>query len=140
MLSEGRTVSDIQDIDELIDKIEGWLTSIDVFGSGQGSFAKSLLTYLLSRNMIPSVSRKPKEVQIIKDFRVDRSGSRWLSYEERELKRLYQNKKVTTGYIARELGRSTKSLYSKARRLGVQRPKDALTEREVQKRFAQMSA
>lgn len=138
MLSSGKTIGDIRDIDELIDAIEAWLTSIDIFGSSQGSFAKSLLTYLLSRNMIPSVSKRPKEVQIIKDFRVDRTGSKWLKFEERELSRLYKNKKVTTGYIARELGRSKRSIYAKARRLGVKRPKDALTEREVQKRFAAM--
>lgn len=138
-MAEGKTINDIQDIDELIDSIEAWLTSIDVFGSQSGSFAKSLLTYLLSRNMIPTVSKKPKAVQIIKDFRVSRTGSKWLRSEERELKRLYQNKKVTTRYISRELGRSVSSLYSKTRRLGVKRPKDALTEREVKKRFAAMN-
>ena len=139
MLDKGKTINDIADIDELIDAIENWLTSIDVMGSAQGNFAKSLLTYLLSRSLIPSVSKKPKEVQIIKDFHVDRTGSKWLRFEERTLKRLYQNKKVSTPYIARELGRTVKSLYSKSRRLGVKRPKDALTEREVKKRFAAMS-
>lgn len=139
MLTEGKSINDIADIDELIDRIENWLESIDVFGSQAGNFGKSLLTHLLSQSMIPRVSRKPKAVQIIKDFRVSRTGSKWLKTEERELERLYQNKKVTSGYISRELGRSVKSLYSKARRLGVQRPKDALTEREVKKRFAAMN-
>lgn len=137
MIAEGKTIQDIADVDELIDKIESWLLSIDIQGSQQGNFAKSLLTYLLARNMIPRKS--PKEIQIIKGFRVDRTGSKWISYEERLLRKLYRNPKVTTGYIARELGRTKTSLYSKARRLGIKRPKDALTERDVQKRFAAMN-
>jgi len=138
MLTEGKSICDIKDLNELIDKIEGWLSSIDVYGSGQGAFAKSLLTYLLSRNMIPTMSSSQKDVQIIKDFRVDRTGSSWLKFEERELIRLYENPRVTSGYISRELGRTKSSLYSKARRLGIRRPKNALTERDVQKKFAQM--
>lgn len=139
VMSEGKTISQLTDIDELVDKVEAWLSSIDVYGSHAGAFAKSLLTHLLSRNLIPTKEKRDKVVQIVRDFRVDRTGSKWLKFEERELRRLYRNKKVTTGYIARELGRTKKSLYSKARRLGVKRPPDALTEREVKKRFAQMN-
>jgi hypothetical protein len=125
MFSEGISVDKIDNIDELIDKIEAWLQSIDVYGHSQGNFAKSLLTYLLSRNMIPSVSSRPKEVQIIQSFRVNRSGSKWLSSEERVLARLWVNPNVSTGYITRELARTKSSLYSKARKLGVKRPKNA---------------
>lgn len=139
MLTEGKSINDVADIDELIDKMEKWLESIDIYGSAQGNFAKSLLTYLLSRSMIPSKSKTPKEIEIIRGFRVDRSGAKWLGYEERTLERLYKNPKVSTPYIARELGRSTRSLYSKARRLGVKRPKDAMTEQKANKMFAQMN-
>jgi len=139
MLTEGKSINDIEDIDELIDTLEKWLESIDVYGSTQGNFAKSLLTYLLSRSMIPSVSKRPKEVEIIRGFRVDRTGSKWIGFEERTLERLYKNPKVSVPYIARELGRTKSSLYSKARRLGVKRPKDAMTEQKANKMFAQMN-
>lgn len=139
MLTEGKSINDVADIDELIDKMEKWLESIDIYGSAQGNFAKSLLTYLLSRSMIPQSSKTPKEIEIIRGFRVDRSGSKWLKFEERTLERLWANKKVSSNYIARELGRTRNSLYSKARRLGVKRPKDAMTEQKANKMFAQMS-
>ena len=138
-MNEGQTINDLENIDELIDKIESWLESIDVYGSQQGGFAKSLLTYLLSRSMIPSTRKQPKEIEIIKGFRVNRTGSKWLRYEERTLKRLYANERVSTKYIARELGRTTRSLYNKARRLGIKRPKGAMTEQKANRMFAQMN-
>ena len=88
--------------------------------------------------MIPSVAKKPKEIEIISSFRVNRTGSRWLGFEERTLERLYKSNRVTTRYISRELGRSVSSIYSKTRRLGVKRPKDALTEQKANKMFAAM--
>lgn len=127
-VSHGETISQIRDIDELIERLEEWLNSIDVRGSAQGRFAKALLSNLLSRNLIPT--KRPKEIDIIRDFLVDRSGRKWLKTEEAHLERMYKNPKVTTGYIARELGRSKRSLYAKARKIGVRRPKNALTERK----------
>lgn len=77
---------------------------------------------------------RAKEIEIVKDFLVQRTGRKWLETEQVHLSRLYQNPKVTVGYIARELGRSKPSIYSKAKRLGVTRPEGALTERDVKKR------
>jgi hypothetical protein len=132
LLNEGKTMNQIQDVDELILSVENWLESIDIYGHTQGSFARSLLTYLLERNII--LTKRPKEVEIVRDFLIDRSGRRWLTSEEKHLKRLWRNPKVTSGYISRELGRTKTALYSKASKLGVQRPKGALTERDVKKR------
>ncbi|MGD9381623.1 MAG: hypothetical protein PVI03_04190 [Candidatus Thorarchaeota archaeon] len=128
-VAHGETISQIKDIDQLIERLEEWLSSIDVYGSQQGRFAKALLSNLLSRNLIPT--KRPKEIDIIRDFLVDRSGRKWLKTEERHLERLYKNPKVTTGYIARELGRSKRSIYAKARKIGVKRPENALTERRI---------
>jgi len=75
--------------------------------------------------MIPT--KRPKEVQIIKDFLISRKGRKWLANEERVLKRLYTGKKVSVDYIARELGRSKRSIYGKSFNLGLKRPKDAMT-------------
>lgn len=121
----GESVSNIADVDQLLERLEEWLSSIDVFGSQQGRFARSLLTNLLSRNMI--ARKAPKEVTIIRDFLVERTGRKWLKTEEKHLARLWQNPKVSADYISRELGRSKASLYTKARRIGVKRPKDAMT-------------
>ena len=133
-LTERESIADIEDENQLINKLERWLTSIDVFHSHAGAFARSMLTQMLRFKTFPKI--KPKSIQIIKDFTVDRKGRRWLSSEERELARLWKNKKVTSGYVARELRRSESSIRSKARRLGVKRPKGALTLREVKKRAA----
>lgn len=125
LLNYGQITREIQDLDELILRVEEWLNSIDVRGHSQGEFAKSLLGYLLAQNMIPT--KRPKEVQIIKDFLISRKGRSWLSNEERVLKRLYTGKKVSVDYIARELGRSKQAIYGKAGKLGYKRPKNAMT-------------
>lgn len=130
-LAHGESISQLKDIDDLIEKLEEWLSSIDVFGSQQGRFAKALLANLLQRSLLPK--KRPTEISIIKDFLVDRSGRKWLRSEEKHLRRLYQNPKVSSSYIARELGRSKSSIYTKARRLGVQRPEDAMTDRKWKK-------
>lgn len=135
--AHGETINQIQDIDGLIERLEEWLTGIDVLGSQQGRFAKALLTNLLSRNLIPT--KRPKEIDIIRDFLVDRSGRKWLRTEEKHLARMYRLRKVTTGYISRELGRSKRAIYAKARRLGVKRPEDALTEAKWKRQQKAMS-
>lgn len=134
MLNYNQSTGQIQNLNELIARVEEWLSSIDVYGHTQGEFAKSLLGYLLAQNMIPT--SRPKEIQIVKDFLVSRTGRIWLKSEEGHLARLYQKKNVTTGYIARELGRSKNSIYRKASRLGIRRPKGALTKRDVKRRKA----
>jgi len=73
-------------------------------------------------------------VEIIRDFSIQRKGRRWIKAEEEHLVRLYAKKNVTTGYIARELGRTKTAIYAKAKRLGITRPPDALTMRDVRKR------
>ena len=124
-LAHGETISQMQDIDQLIDRLEEWLNGIDIRGSTQGRFAKALLSNLLSRSMIPT--KRPKEISIIKDFLVDRSGRKWLKVEEKHLRRMYTSKKVSVDYAGRELGRSRRALYAKARKLGIKRPKGAMT-------------
>jgi hypothetical protein len=113
-------------VNDLVDKLEEWLTSIDVFGSHQGRFAKAIIEYLLGTSLIPR--NRPKEIGIIQDFLLDRTGRTWLNAEERSLVRMYKNPRISTGYISRELGRSRRSIYSKARRLGLRRPPDAMTD------------
>lgn len=131
----GETVSQLVDIDSLIERLEEWLSSIDVRGSTQGRFAKSLLSNLLSRNLI-AVNR-PKEVEIIRDFLIDRTGRKWLKTEEQHLARMYSNpkvaRKVSVPYIARELGRTPNAIYAKAKKLGLKRPPDAMTETKLRK-------
>jgi len=123
--AHGETVSQIADIDQLIERLEEWLNGIDVYGSQQGRFAKALLSNLLSRNLIPT--KRPKEIDIIRDFLVDRSGRKWLRTEEGHLERMYKSKKVSVDYVSRELGRSKRAIYSKAKKLGFKRPKGAMT-------------
>lgn len=79
---------------------------------------------------------KVKEVEIIRDFLVQRTGRRWLETEQVHLARMFAKKTLTVGFISRELGRSKPAIYSKARRLGIRRPEGALTEKQVRKRDA----
>ena len=134
MQTANKSLSDIKTVDELVSLVEEWLKSIDVYGHHAGSFGKSLITHLLGHNLIMNEPTKAKEVEIVRDFLVQRTGRRWLETEQVHLARLYQNPKVTVGYIARELGRSKASIYSKAKRIGIIRPEGALTEHGVKKR------
>lgn len=133
MARGGMSLSDIKSVDELVALTEEWLKSIDVFGSHAGSFGKSLITHLLGRNLIMAEPARAKEIEIVRDFLIQRTGRRWLETEQVHLARMYAKKNLTTGFIARELGRSKASIYSKARKIGVKRPEGALTERQAKK-------
>jgi len=122
LMSSGKTIGDVRDIDELVSELEKWIRSIDVYGVAMARLSKQMLYLMLSRNIIPE---REKEVPIIRDFRVNRSRQKWIRWEDRQLIRLYR-KPVTAEYIARELGRSRSSIYHRVRKLGLKRSKRLL--------------
>ena len=133
MAKGNMSLSDIKSVDELVSLVEEWLLSIDVTGSHAGAFGRSLITHLLGRNLIMTEPTKAKEIEIVRDFLVQRTGRRWLETEQVHLARMYQNPKVSVSYIARELGRSKVSIYRKANRIGIKRPEDAMTDQKWKK-------
>ena len=131
-VTHGEDVQHLKDVVELIDRTEEWLRSIDVAGGTAARFARSLLSNLLGKNIIPERS-KGKEVQIISGYLVDRRGQKWLDAEDIHLARMYANPKISVGFVARELGRSKKSIWSRARKYGLKRPAGAMTEAKAKR-------
>lgn len=125
MANEGKSVEDLKNVNELIDSLEKWLRSIDVYGKHALNFATPLIQNILSRTTIDDREPEQREVEIIRDFRIRRTGKKWLNGELGFLQRNYIKKNVSIEFIADEIGRSKRSIYNKANKLGLKRPEKA---------------
>lgn len=125
MANEGKSVNELRNVNELIDSLEKWLRSIDVYGKHAVNFATPIIQNILARTEIDDREPERREIEIIKDFKIRRTGKKWMQGETGFIERNYIKKNVSVNFIAEETGRSLRSIYNKAYKLGLKRPKNA---------------
>lgn len=124
-LTEGKRIRDLKNEGEFIDSLDKWFRSIDVYGNQAVNFADQMIRRFAKRTYFDGRDVREKEIAIIKGFNIRRNGTSWQDGESGFLKRNYVKRNVSIGFIAKELGRSKKSVYNKAFKMGLKRHKKA---------------
>ncbi len=123
-ITEDKTLLDIKTAEELVESLERWFEHIEVPRVFWGSLARSMLAWMIESKQFRPELREPKRVvRIRKKVSLIRSRERWTKREIGLLRFRYLQPDITVKEIATAFGRSPKSIYTKAERLGLRRRK-----------------